>query len=424
MKKRVLFAFPDYSHTCLRSVKLFTEMGYRVDIVVAYNYRLIPRFFGRFSSSTFTKFYRRRALMDQIITEVPVGAVNVIHLSFMQFCISFYKGHFVRKRPFFNILKDMIQEDICPTINYSKYNLLYLFDTVAYLFQEKAIEQGIKTILECRGPHFKFSQNLRLALEARERGVDSEDYVPKNHNDEWWYRKLITEPEMADYLICYSEFHAQQYIDNSSKKREQMYLLPLPSTIQKSKVTRKYNGKHISFYFAGNVTSLKGINQLLKAWKSIQSENDFGQRSSLHIYGSCSEVAYLEEFKLMPSIQYHGKQLHQELIEQIQLHDVCIFPSLLDSYGFVLQEALQLNIPVISNFTSGASFLYEHEIHGYKCTDSYDVDELGKCIRQFLSNPNRIEEFSMALNQLPDYNADYMNALGKRNIEKLFEEIA
>lgn len=424
MEKRVLFAFPDYSHTCLRSVKLFAEMGYQVDIVVAYNYRFIPRFFGRLSSPTFTKFYRRRALMDQLMTEVPMGAVNVIHLSFMQFCISFYKGYFVRKRPFFNILKDMIQEDICPKINYSKYNLLYLFDTVAYLFQEKAIEHGIKTILECRGPHFKFSQDLRLALEAEEKGEKPKVYTPKDENDEWWYRKLITEPEMADYLICYSEFHAQQYIDNSSKKLEQVYLLPLPSTIQKSNVTRKYNGSHISFYFAGNITSLKGINQLLKAWKSIQSENDFGQSISLHIYGSCSEVSYLEEFKLMPSIHYHGKQLHHELIKAISQHDVCIFPSLLDSYGFALQEALQLNIPVVSNYTSGASFLYEHAVHGYKCNDSYNTLELASYVNQFINNPNLIEEFSAALNQLPDYNANYMNTLGKKNIEKLFEEIA
>lgn len=424
MEKRVLFAFPDYSHTCLRSVKLFTEKGYKVDIVVAYNYRLIPHFFGSISSPSFTKLYRRRRLMDQLMEDVPEGAVNVIHLSFAKFCISFYKGHFVRKRPFFNILKDMIQENICPTINYSKYNLLYLFDTVAYLFQEKAIEQGIITILECRGPHFKFSQDLRLALEAEEKGVEPKVYTPKDENDEWWYRKLITEPEMADYLICYSEFHAQQYIENSSKRHDQVYLLPLPSTIKKSKVPRKYNGKHISFYFAGNVTSLKGVNQLLKAWKEVQSFFDDTIKATLHIYGSCSEPIYLEAFGNIESIHYHGKRLHHDLIQQIQQHDVCLFPSLLDSYGFVLQEALQLNIPVISNLTSGASFLYEHKVHGFKCTNSYDVNELVKYIRQFLNNPNLIQEFSEALTQLPDYNENYMNTLGKKNIEKLFEEIA
>lgn len=424
MEKRVLFAFPDYSHTCLRSVKLFTEKGYKVDIVVAYNYRLIPQFFGSISSPSLTKLYRRRRLMDQLMEDVPEGAVNVIHLSFIQFCRSFYKGHFVRKRPFFNILKDMIQEDISPNINYEKYKLFYLFDTVAYLFQEKAIEHGIKTILECRGPHFKFSQNLRLALEAKEKGLEPEVYVPNNQNDEWWYRKLITEPEMADYLICYSEFHAQQYIENSSKRHDQVYLLPLPSTIKKSKVSRKYNGKDISFYFAGNVTSLKGVNQLLKAWKEVQSFFDDTIQATLHIYGSCSEPIYLEAFGNIESIHYHGKRLHHDLIQQIQHHDVCLFPSLLDSYGFVLQEALQLNIPVISNLTSGASFLYEHEVHGFKCTNSYDVNELVKYIRQFLNNPNLIQEFSEALTQLPDYNENYMNTLGKKNIEKLFEEIA
>lgn len=424
MTKKVLFVFPDYSHTCLRSIQLFTDRGYSVDIAVAYHYRLIPRFIRHFSHSALQKLYKRRMLVEQLLLEIPKERLNVISLSPLQLIKSFYKGHFVRKRPFYNILKDMIQEDLCPRIDYHPYTVLYLFDTVAYLFQEEAKKIGIKTILECRGPHFYFSQNLRLKLEANDTKQSVQEYVPENSNDEWWYRKLTSEPEMADYLICYSEFHAQQYVENSSKKRDQVFLLPLPSTIKKSKFIKKHNGKDLSFYFAGNINSLKGVGQLLKAWKIISSNLGEEPSVSLHFYGPCTDEHYLKAFSTDETIFFHGKVLHHELIQKVKNHDVCIFPSLLDSYGFALQEALQLNIPVISNYTSGASFLYEHEVHGYKCNDSYNSLELANCINQFINNPSLIEEFSAALNQLPDYNANYMNTLGKKNIEKLFEEIA
>lgn len=423
MVKRVLFAFPDYSHTCLRSIKLFVNQGFEVDIAIAYHFKWIPFFFKWMPNNSLKKLYKRREIVEELLHNAPPKTISFKQLSLIQFLKSFYKGYFVRKRPFYNILKDMIQEDLCSTLNYQRYSILYLFDTVAYLFQEEAKKEGLKTILECRGPHFYFSQNLRLQLLATKRNEVAQKYVPENENDEWWFRKLTSEPEMADYLICYSDFHAKQYVDYSSKQLHDIFILPLPSTISKSKVIKVNKKNTVSFYFAGNVTSIKGIDQLLAAWKVVQSNLKNNQKATLHIYGLCVESTYLPEFKSVSSINFHGKLMHSDLMESIKQHDVCIFPSLLDSYGFALQEAIQLNTPIISNYTSGASFLYEHNLHGFKCSDSYAIEELATYINRFIESPSLVEQFSTAMADLPNYDESYMNHVGQKNIQNLFTEI-
>ena len=71
MVKRVLFAFPDYSHTCLRSIKLFVNQGFEVDIAIAYHFKWIPFFFKWMPNNSLKKLYKRREIVEELLHTAP-----------------------------------------------------------------------------------------------------------------------------------------------------------------------------------------------------------------------------------------------------------------------------------------------------------------------------------------------------------------
>ena len=127
--------------------------------------------------------------------------------------------------------------------------------------------------------------------------------------------------------------------------------------------------------YAGNLIYLKGIYILIDAFEKYLN---YDKNAQLTLVGGGSEREKLEKIVMEKSMQkyvkFEGKVDRNKLMNMYLQNDVMLFPSLHDSGGFVVVEALSQGIPVISlkvggpevNLKNGGGILIEltsyHEI--------------------------------------------------------------
>lgn len=92
--------------------------------------------------------------------------------------------------------------------------------------------------------------------------------------------------------------------------------------------------------------------------------------------------------KLTGQVYFFGQKFDSELIECFKMSDVFVFPTLMDTFGFVVAEALATGLPVICSEFAGASSLIEDGFNGYTIDPTKEYkDEINQIF-------NKLEKFS------------------------------
>jgi glycosyltransferase involved in cell wall biosynthesis len=418
----VLIVVVDYTPTTLRVVKLLLDLNFEVTIVASYNYKHIPSFFCRLKHPFFQKLYKRKQHVYNIIGKTDVAKLKVISGNWWSIWVKSIYNYKFKNIPISNTHRLYVIRNLQSQINYKNFNAVYLFDTFAFTFQELAKKIKLKNIFESRGPHFKYALevNKKVNLLYKTDILDIDNYIRDNES-EGWYTKLITEPKLADFMVFYSDFHRRMFISHSGISEEKSAVIPLAHKVDKSSEVIAVKDDVLKFVFVGNLSYIKGVPILIQAFKELCEQYDKSTdiKIELHLFGSM-QIKEIEQMLLdSPAIFYHGVVENKKMIKKLKDFHVFVFPSLLDTYGFALVEALQMNLPVISNYTSGAAELYKENIHGIKYKDSYSVSELSNAMKQFVENPQLVEVFSTKIMQLNSFTEEYINEAYATEIEKL-----
>lgn len=116
--------------------------------------------------------------------------------------------------------------------------------------------------------------------------------------------------------------------------------------------TKKIKNKKI--YFAGRLVEWKGIILLLKIFKKLDLHKN---KIQLNIYGNgpCNKeiINFIKINKFQKKIKLYGKLNQKKLIKEIKKNDLLVFPTFRDSGGFVILEALNNNINVLTTNAGG-----------------------------------------------------------------------
>lgn len=135
--------------------------------------------------------------------------------------------------------------------------------------------------------------------------------------------------------------------------------------------------------FNGTDNKNKGFNYLLEALEFLEKSEYF-----LLIFGKCDEkeIVWKQEYKLLGYI--HSEQ---EMAEVYNIADVYVTPSLQESFGFTVCEAMSCGTPVVAFPVGGIREQITHEQNGYLanykdaedlakgvvyCTQKYNVEKL------------------------------------------------
>ncbi|MGK7922758.1 MAG: glycosyltransferase [Trichodesmium sp.] len=142
------------------------------------------------------------------------------------------------------------------------------------------------------------------------------------------------------------------------------------------------------FLFIGQIIPRKGINLLLEACSILQKKNY--DNYSLLIIGEGSQRVELELFtknkNLSDNVHWIGQVKYDNLGTYLGMADVFILPTLEDTWGMVVLEAMALGKPVLCSKWAGASEMVLDGENGY-IFDSHYPQELAELMIRFIHSP-------------------------------------
>jgi D-inositol-3-phosphate glycosyltransferase len=160
--------------------------------------------------------------------------------------------------------------------------------------------------------------------------------------------------------------------------------------------------------FVGRIQPLKGVDVALRAFAALEDP-----RAVLVVVGGPSgpeggyEVAALRQLahdlRIEDRVRWVAPRPHAELADWYRAADVCVVPSLSESFGLVALEAAACGTPVVAAAVGGLRSLVQHGRTGF-LVSGRDPRDYAAAISRVLSDPELAHELSVgALMASRDY---------------------
>ncbi len=164
-------------------------------------------------------------------------------------------------------------------------------------------------------------------------------------------KQMYKEYELADRIVLLSNFAASTFIKNhiNEGKLAKVNLYAYKEGV--GFIQKWETDKKIRFLFVGRVDILKGIPRLLEVLKKLHNTN---KNFKLTIVGDLKEeLSDLFDSKI-EFVEFLGTLSAESLKNVYKEHDVLILPSVQESFGLVILEALSNGLFVIASENTGA----------------------------------------------------------------------
>lgn len=171
----------------------------------------------------------------------------------------------------------------------------------------------------------------------------------------------------------------------------------------------KYNIPQNAFVFGyvGRINADKGINELITAFTNISKEKEDAYLALVGMIDDTNPITP-ENMKIAeenPRIVMTGNVPKEEVYPHMAMFDVLTHPTYREGFGKVLQEAMGVNIPIITTDVPGPSEVIENNVSGILCKVQ-DPEDLCKKMELLYNDAELRESFRKA---------------GKERAEKYFD---
>jgi glycosyltransferase involved in cell wall biosynthesis len=205
----------------------------------------------------------------------------------------------------------------------------------------------------------------------------------------WASACLVTGSYARDYMVSYGATSKQTFIvantpdvhwfmRESSKYRENKNEIKIQMDISQKSV----------ILFVGGLYETKGIQYLIDVYSVLKTEQD---DVCLLIVGDGPLRSNLESHCIQKNIRdvhFVGFQQTNELPRYYGIADVFVLPSVHETWGTVVNEAMACGLPVITTRTVGASGdLVKPGQNGF-IVQERNVDELYRALKEIISQPD------------------------------------
>ncbi len=226
---------------------------------------------------------------------------------------------------------------------------------------------------------------VAIAYEGSSPGVDYRGSVPR-----LWLRGAMG--KAADALITNSRAGKDYLIDvlkaPADRVFQQPYEVPaIKALLGQSSVDNPQFTKPV-FLFVGGLIPRKGLNLLLEACAILKQQGCHNY--TLLVVGDGAQRQELETFatqhQLTNSIHWIGRVDYGQLGTYFNAADIFVLPTLEDTWGVVVLEAMVLGKAILCSKWAGASEIVVEGENG--CVfDPYKPEELAAIMRRFIDKP-------------------------------------
>jgi glycosyltransferase involved in cell wall biosynthesis len=178
------------------------------------------------------------------------------------------------------------------------------------------------------------------------------------------------------------------------------------------------------FLFVGSLATRKGLLQLLEACVVLKDEDI--ENYSLVIIGDGPQKECLEEFSkthnLTDNIHWIGKLDYGQLGLYFHQADAFILPTLEDTWGVVILEAMAFGKAILCSDRAGASELVIEGQNGYRF-DPYNRQQVANVMKQLIDNQDLSETMGRNSKELmkqysPNAAAQFLSHVAKFVLER------
>ena len=154
------------------------------------------------------------------------------------------------------------------------------------------------------------------------------------------------------------------------KSKIRMFIPINPPIVDIISKIKKQKSKRFRIISIGELSKIKGVDILLKAFKLIYDV--LGDNVSLIILGDGPEKKYCENYikqnSLQSNIKLLGRKDYKTTLIKLRNSDLVIIASRSESWCRIIIEAFRLKVPVIATNVGGIPFLIKNNINGFLVT--------------------------------------------------------
>jgi len=266
---------------------------------------------------------------------------------------------------------------------------IYAYENGAYHSFRRAKELGLKCYYELPSVHWrKVHDLLKPQYEKHTQWRNTLNVF--NDTGEKRMRK-DEELLMADKIIVPSSFmlktlSAFPKSNLITKTKLIPYGFPEVSASVLNREVKK--DKRIRLLFVGNLSLQKGIINLFEAVKG------FEKFIELTLVGAMPLKRCLVLENELQNHNYLGTLSNPDVLKIMRKNDVLVFPTLADSFGLVISEAMSQGLPVLTTERSAGPDFIESGVNGW-LFEAGNTEDLKYKIEYLISKPGVINEASL-----------------------------
>lgn len=181
-------------------------------------------------------------------------------------------------------------------------------------------------------------------------------------------KRMLEEYTLADKINVLSTYAYNTFIQHGIPKGK-LVITPLGIDTQAYRIINSsYPREKFVFLFVGRLEMLKGVHLLVEAFNRLKLPG-----AELWLVGDKRKeiVPYLRG----ANIKWLGTKTKEELVDLYNQANCLVLPSLQESFGLVILEAMACGIPVIASANTGGPDIIVRNEFG-KIFKSGDIDEL------------------------------------------------
>ena len=184
-------------------------------------------------------------------------------------------------------------------------------------------------------------------------------------------------------------------------KEDRIFLMPMMVDNSKFYVDKKIFPKPFTFLFVGRLLDTKNVDKLCQQFISLFSNKE----AKIIIVGDGDNLVKYKKSYSIDNIVFVGSVYNDELIKIYNNASVFTFPSSLDAWGLVVNEALSAGLPVIARKEVGAcSDLIEGKETGFIVDDMHGF---GQMMLTLFNNSELLNNYSKNASDLMKNNWNY-----------------
>jgi len=150
----------------------------------------------------------------------------------------------------------------------------------------------------------------------------------------------------------------------------------------------KMGNSNPNILFASRLVREKNLKTLIEIYKQLEASS-----TDVNFIIAGDGYAKRELQAAMPNACFFGDLNHAQLSVLYASSDVFVFPSVSETYGNVVAEAMSSGLPCVIAKAGGSQEFIEHGMNGYLCSPN-DANAYVHSILQILDNPILNSSFS------------------------------